>query len=220
MLLFARGGRAESAAKPALGGRHARRACGLMLERVRAAARASGLPVVEWGQHRQRGASFGARLAHGVAHALGLGYAHVVVVGGDCPELRPADLLAAAAALATGREVIGRDRRGGAYLLGVAGERFAAARFAALPWETDRLAAAFAARAERLAAGLTELTPRGDVNDAADLRRAARRLRGFRGWAALLARSRPRAGASPGQVLRVAAGFGDSPGLRGPPVAG
>ena len=67
-----------------------------------------------------RGDGFGRRLFHALAASFERGYAHVVVVVGDCPELRPRHLMRALAFLQDGvPSVVGPSPDGGAYLLGL-----------------------------------------------------------------------------------------------------
>ena len=213
VLLFARRAGAEAVAKSALGGRASAAACGVMRDRARSVARASGLPVLEWDERRQRGRTFGARLVHGVEAALARGYEHVIVIGGDCPELKPRDLRAAADALERGSNVLGRDLRGGAFLLGLAGRDFDPERLAGLPWETRRLADAFSIAF----ATTVELAARRDVNTVADLDDVSRRLSGLRAWSAFLPRPASPRVRGEGIPIRKAR-FGESRITRGPPV--
>ena len=69
--------------------------------------------------HGQRGDSFGERLENAVETLSDLGYAKVVIVGSDCPDLRPTDIEQAFSALKERRLVLGPDHRGGCYLIGL-----------------------------------------------------------------------------------------------------
>lgn len=210
VLVFARSPRAEATAKPGLGGERVARLC---REGVRRAVAASGLPAVYVDERQQRGRSFGERLAVACAQVLGAGYEHLVVVGGDCPELRGEDLRAAAQTLADGRSVLGRDRRGGAYLLGVTRDVVEAPGFERLPWCTRSLANAFVRHVGGRDTAV-DLPTRRDLNDAGDVRDVARRLRGLVGWAGG-ARVPTAAGAA---TCGVGVGFGESHYRRGPPA--
>ena len=219
MLVFARTATAEAAAKPGVAADAPALACALLRSRAVRTARASGLPVVEWDERRQRGASLGERLAHAVASVFAEGYRYVVVIGGDCPELRPAHLLRAARHVEGGRTAVGRDRRGGAYLVTADAEGFDPERFAALPWASGHLAAAL----------LDAYCPEGgtdgglpvlrDVNRDADLRSVADRLRGQRGWSRWLRREGPRQPVGRRVTRRAAPELTTGSGRRGPPVA-
>lgn len=219
MLLFARSPHAEAAAKPDLGSRSDLAACALMRARASATATQSGLPVVEWDERRQRGASFGERLSHAVTQVLSLGFRHVVIVGGDCPDLRPADITAAAAEVERGREVIGTDRRGGAYLVAIGGRHFDGHRFAALPWETTSLAAGFVAYCAEYGGEPARLAIRRDVNARHDLIVVARRFRGLRGWARLASSACPKRAQTDRQSPAGRRGRAAPHMRRGPPVA-
>lgn len=219
VLVFARSTGAEARAKPALAdARASALAAGLLLGRVRDTVGRSGLPAVFCDESRQRGATFGERLAAAVADTFARGHARVVIVGGDCPDLAVADLRAAARAAGAGRTALGRDLRGGAYLLALDRGAFDPEAFAGLPWQTGNLAEAFA-KARFGGAAAVELAVRRDVNDAADLRAVVPRLTGLWGWSRLRRRGRVAVGGWWRRVVRDARGFGGSLALRGPPVA-
>lgn len=92
---------------------------------------------------RQRGATFGERLAAAITDVRALGYDHVVVVGTDTPGLATADLTRAFHALETGGTVVlGPAHDGGCYLIGLAGPP--PADLARLPWRSSHLLAACA----------------------------------------------------------------------------
>ena len=68
--------------------------------------------------HRQTGPDFGARLENAIARIDELGYDEVVVIGSDCPTLRPIDIEHAFGKLGSRKLVLGPDHRGGCYLIG------------------------------------------------------------------------------------------------------
>lgn len=67
--------------------------------------------------HAQCGNTFVDRLEHAVETVTALGYAEIVIIGRDCPELRADDIRAAFNRLADNRLVLGPDHRGGCYLI-------------------------------------------------------------------------------------------------------
>lgn len=67
--------------------------------------------------HAQSGDTFAERLDHAVETVAALGYAEIVVIGRDCPELRAEDIGTAFDRLADNRLVLGPDHRGGCYLI-------------------------------------------------------------------------------------------------------
>ncbi len=69
--------------------------------------------------HTQQGHSFRERFLHAVHSVRALGYERIVVVGGDCPDLRGEEIFAAFAALDSQEAVLGPDHRGGTYLIGL-----------------------------------------------------------------------------------------------------
>lgn len=102
-------------------------------------AEATGLPVQLWDATQQVGHSFAERLTHALTTLQAAGWQRVIVIGDDCPELHHAQLTAAAKALSNSQSVLGPDKDGGAYLIGLSLEHFDPVTFQALPWQTDQL---------------------------------------------------------------------------------
>ena len=171
VLLFSRSASAEAAAKGF--GPGGQRVTTAMIRRTSRTIERSGLPVFRSDQFSQSGDSFGQRLANAVRRVFASGVDRLIVVGNDCPYLTSNDLRRAARHLASGRSVVGPDRRGGVYLLGLQAADFCAATFAALPWETDELAGALTAGH----AGIALLPRRSDLNGLLDFRTAWHSLR-------------------------------------------
>lgn len=120
----------------------------------------------------QRGGTFGERLENAFADARALGYAEIVAVPGDVPELRAAHLEEAFEALRREDVVLGPSPDGGVWLIGARVET--ASLFAGIPWRTRRVFGAL----QRNAPGAALLVALLDVDhpgDLAALRRSARR---------------------------------------------
>jgi hypothetical protein len=130
-------------------------------------ARATGYPVYHYTEQEQSGGDFGQRISNATAEVLARGYERLIILGGDCPTLTVGLLQQAANRLQQGQTVLGPDRRGGAYLIGLQRRDFYADRFAELPWQTPRILAAL-----RVQLGVAVLlTPQRDLNYRADLLR-------------------------------------------------
>jgi Uncharacterized protein conserved in bacteria (DUF2064) len=67
--------------------------------------------------HRQAGHDFAARLENAIEKINELGYDEIVVIGRDCPSLRPIDIEHAFGKLESRKLVLGPDHRGGCYLI-------------------------------------------------------------------------------------------------------
>ena len=67
--------------------------------------------------HRQTGHDFATRLENAIARINELEYDEVVVIGRDCPSLRPIDIEHAFGKLESRKLVLGPDHRGGCYLI-------------------------------------------------------------------------------------------------------
>jgi len=71
----------------------------------------------EFQVHRQAGRDFATRLENAIEKINELGYDEIVVVGRDCPSLRPSDIEDAFGKLESRKLVLGPDHRGGCYLI-------------------------------------------------------------------------------------------------------
>ena len=141
ILFFSRTAPAEARAK-AFGPRGERVAAALIRRTERTLVR-SGLPVYRSDEGGQGGdGSFGEKLSTAVSEVFALGHAHVIVVSNDCPRLSTVAIQRAARMLEAGRDVVGPDNRGGAWLIGLRADGFAPTAFAALPWQSAQLAEA------------------------------------------------------------------------------
>ncbi|NRT20300.1 hypothetical protein HNP98_003140 [Hymenobacter sp. 9A] len=180
-----------------------------------AVARQVGVDFICVDSSRQTGNTFGERLSGALQQAFASGYAQLLVIGNDCPQLDAARLRRALAALARTGAVLGPATDGGVYLLGVARAHFEARAWAALPWQTATLGRALARQLRTSGAAVGWLPELADIDNEQDLahalrqalpwalRRALRRLR--RGPAAAAPKNpapADRPGAAPAQPRR------------------
>jgi len=140
------------------------RALRMMHQRTQATLRKSGLPYVMLDEKQQIGETFGERISRGIQDLFVQGFERVIVVGNDCPQLSSKDLQQAHEALCEGKQVYGRNGRGGTYLIGVNRSQFCETHFAALPWTCsslcDRLVGYFKTQGQVFSLGIKR-----DVNE-------------------------------------------------------
>jgi rSAM/selenodomain-associated transferase 1 len=122
----------------------------------------------------QRGHGLGDALRSAFAEHLAEGFARVVLIGSDTPNLPPSAIEAGCAALATHDLSIGPSLDGGYYLLGL--RRMQPALFEAIDWSTPRVLAQTLARARQLRLRVQRLPAWYDVDAPADLERLQREL--------------------------------------------
>ncbi len=136
--------------------------------RVAQTAGDTHLPVLHSSELTKHRGTFGEQLTQALRATFALGYERVVVIGNDCPALTTTHLLQAVNQLHSAPVVLGPDRRGGLYLLGLTRAVFEQLSLPSLPWQTDRLYRAIC----RVCA--TEpvicLTQLGDIHTRSDLR--------------------------------------------------
>ncbi len=158
-------------------GRGGRRVVAELRRQLRRKAARTGLEVIEVTEHEQVGETFGDRLSHATAGAFARGYDRLIIVGHDCPSLQALHLRAVARLLERGNNVLGPDRRGGSWLIGLQRADFDGDAFASLPWQTAELFAELT----RFLPGAETLSTQSDLNTIAEIRRHAVRLRKFLG---------------------------------------
>lgn len=132
---------------------------------------------------RQRGESLGERMSHAFRETLQKGGV-ALLIGTDCPSLRPEDLREAKEVLDEKvRVVLSPAEDGGYVLLGL--RQHAEALFEGIPWGSDVVLAQTRQRLQRLGWSWRELAVRWDVDRPEDVERL-RRL----GWGFLIDGSR------------------------------
>ena len=177
ILLFSRSAAAEAVEKFGATARFGKPLSTSLIRRTRITLQRSGMPVYAFDEDEQRGDTFGARLTYCMERVFAAGHERVIVVGNDCPDLSVGHLHRAADLLAHGHQVLGRDGRGGVWLLGTTRTAFDAEALARLRWQTAQLAADLS----QVLRGARELCSLRDVNELRDLRR------GWWRWKALFA---------------------------------
>lgn len=75
-------------------------------------------PVFEFNSQEQVGSVFGERLVNAIKDVHSKGFERVIIIGNDAPGLNPEILNAAIQRVDNGKSVLGRDGRGGCYLMG------------------------------------------------------------------------------------------------------
>lgn len=212
ILLFSRSAHEEALAKSfGAGPAGDRRVAEALIRRTESTLQRSGLPVLRSDEHSQRGRTFGERLGNAITDAFATGIDHLIVVGNDCPDLTARHLRAAARMLQNGRNILGPDHRGGAWLLGLQRHNFDRDRFVRLSWESDHLLEELRA----LYPAAESLHRLADLNQIKDLRRHWWRLRAYFAHLAVLLLP-PRQARSAGLQPMSIFGQFSSP-LRGPP---
>lgn len=144
-------------------------------------APSSFLPTSVWEPIRrrareipQRGEGLGSRLEAAAEDAARGGDIPLLVLGSDSPDLPPAMVDEALAALRAHQVVLGPADDGGLWCIGLQGP--VPGLFAKVPWSSEHTAAALGNRARRLGLKLAEVARWYDVDVVEDLERLADRL--------------------------------------------
>lgn len=103
-------------------------------------ASSTGLPYIKFNENFQQGNTFGERITNAISKVFLLGFTNIILVGGDCPDLNKSHFLTTRQAFLNGNEIIvGPDRRGGIYLLGISRNAFNKELFLKFDWQTRDL---------------------------------------------------------------------------------
>lgn len=98
-------------------------------------AKASGLPFFHFTEKQQQGATFGERFSNAVQAIYEKGYANVITIGNDSPQLKASHIIEAERQLQLGKTVLGPTTDGGFYLMGLHRSNFDPKLFLSLPWQ-------------------------------------------------------------------------------------
>jgi glycosyltransferase A (GT-A) superfamily protein (DUF2064 family) len=129
-----------------------------------------GSPSSESRIHRQVGHDFATRLENAIEKINELGYDQIVVIGRDCPSLRPTDIEHAFGELSSRKLVLGPDHRGGCYLIAFRLRDRALLR--GVRWKQHTDCAQLCGRCRPSEVGL--LLPKHELDSWADIRLFAR----------------------------------------------
>lgn len=97
----------------------------------------TGLPVIESYSNRQQGTTFNERLTNELQLVAKQGFENVIIIGNDAPGLSREDILLANDQLSEGKHVLGKDNRGGAYLIGLNLGEFDFSLFDHVRWNSN-----------------------------------------------------------------------------------
>lgn len=111
--------------------------------------------------------NLGARLAQVVERIFEAGASRVLLVGSDCPAMRPQDVTTALDLLDRVDVVVGPALDGGYYLLGLRGPE--TGLFTSIDWSTPRVLAQTLARAAEMGLSHTLIDERRDVDEVGDM---------------------------------------------------
>jgi rSAM/selenodomain-associated transferase 1 len=175
-------GRVKSRLAATIGGDRAAAVYAVLLDAALQAARAAGFetvlslaeaPSAAWarslkvGWELQSGADLGSRMATAFTAHFGGGAGRVVLVGSDCPGLRPHHMTAAAERLAEAPVVLGPSADGGYWM--VAQRAPGVDLFAEIPWSVPTTLAATQQRLRKIGVQWSELGTLSDIDTEADL---------------------------------------------------
>lgn len=98
----------------------------------------SKLDLIVFDEKKQQGENFAEKITHAISSAFEM-YDKVIIVGSDCPELNVSDIHTAAEGLANNLQVIGLEKKGGSYLIGLQKSLWNPKLFRELEWNTNQL---------------------------------------------------------------------------------
>ncbi len=117
--------------------------CKYLIAKTQKEIKKSKIDSFNFFSEMQIGDSFGARICNAIEAVFSKGYENIIVLGNDCPELTAKHLNKADQILNSGKQVLGKDKRGGAWLLGISKSSFDTDTFHNLDWESENFANSF-----------------------------------------------------------------------------
>lgn len=135
-----------------------------------ATARQTGIPVIESYSDQQQGQTFSERLTNELRSVADQGFDNVIIIGNDAPGLSLEDLLLANRQLGQGKNVLGKDKRGGAYLIGISLRDFDLSLLKQIEWHSSSV---YRQLSEQLSS-VYELAQKTDINNVLDIKQLIR----------------------------------------------
>ena len=133
--------------------------------------RASRLPYFHFTEREQHGETFGERFTHAIQSVFDEGFANIIAIGNDSPQLKTQHLLETYHQLQQGNTVLGPAVDGGFYLLGLHASNFHQDSFKALPWQVTSLFSATKHYFEAFGCRVFSLNRLLDIDSASDIKR-------------------------------------------------
>ena len=129
----------------------------------------SGLPYFVISPKKQRGSSFGERFTNAVEEVFSKGYHHAIAIGSDAPQITSGLLIHAAKDMDKSSLLLGPDKRGGIYLLGISSKTYCRKTLLGFRWNSADLFSDFIEWKNTCNLACNILPPLKDVNGEADL---------------------------------------------------
>lgn len=104
-----------------------------------ATAAKAQLPYFHFSEEQQVGATFGERFTNAIQAIFEKGYAQIITIGNDTPQLKVSHILEAKKQLGANKLVLGPSTDGGFYLMGLHKSQFDPLAFRQLAWQTSDL---------------------------------------------------------------------------------
>jgi glycosyltransferase A (GT-A) superfamily protein (DUF2064 family) len=111
--------------------------------------------------------TFGKQLSEAIQLIFNNGFEKVICVGNDCPSLNKTQISEAAQKLNYSDTVLGPDKRGGVYLLGVSKDTFDSIQFENLAWQSSKMLESYTQQFAQQNIALLESLP--DIHTFEDL---------------------------------------------------
>ncbi len=147
-----------------------------LIRQTSATANRTRLPVFLHSTNAQSASTFGENLADALESVFNKGYAQVIAIGNDCPDLSESLILEAGRRLQEQKIVLGPANDGGVYLIGIQKSAYQRSAFLDLPWETVHLQAAWKKYLAASALEIIWLQAFSDINHVADFKALLNRL--------------------------------------------
>ena len=147
----------------------------------------TGLPFFIINKSTQNGINFGEKLANAIDLVFSKNYNVVIAIGNDCPQLSADILLNAAFKMKHQQMVLGPDRNGGIYLLGITADLFNKKAISTIPWQTKNVFTSLLKYKETSLKEINVLDELSDFNKLSDYNFLQKILHSINGFIKLIA---------------------------------
>jgi glycosyltransferase A (GT-A) superfamily protein (DUF2064 family) len=132
-------------------------------------AKKSSLPVIEYYSNRQRGDSFGERLANAIEHTFACGYENIIVTGTDTPLIHSSQFVDISGRLIKSQLVLAPSCDGGVYLIGINKAAYHRQNFCSIPWLTGSVFSSLVTYTFKVGATLSISALKKDIDNITDV---------------------------------------------------
>ena len=172
ILIFSRFAAEEAKVKNyanAVGKKGGNKLAGHLIQHTLDEAKKSGIPVYSFFSDKQKGNSFGERLANAIEEVFSKGFTNLIITGTDSPDISTALFQKAVKKLNHYGMVLGPSKDGGVYLIGINKKAYNRQAFLQIPWLSSAVFQSLKTYAANIGVAFSTEEQAEDIDSVSDL---------------------------------------------------